>query len=413
MKRTLFFLLIGTAMSVSLASAQQAPLKGYTTVIPLHGPPANASTSALQAIIAVPTPLPMWTYSINASADLGGGTYSGTIIGHSPYLRGKGVITIPAQIIPLVITITDSNGTIVYDPTAADACVPGHTVDDIITNSPVFTNNTSWTMNGVNVGTTQYEDANVRAEFWSLVSGSNYHLLLSETTLASQALSFGTGGANGPGTNYPASTFGLCGPIGVVNINDLDNAVQNLITGPLAGIVNIGTFPIFLTKNVVSAEVGTSIFTACCVLGYHSAINVGSNLQVYSPFAIDTTGGFGGGYTSAFSHEVGEAIHDPSTANPTPVWGNIGQDAGNCPLPYTAGNGQNNFEVGDPLSPGFGTPTNEWSVLASNSLTYNLQELAFFNWFYGGTSLGAGGGFSNHGTFKGDAILCSAGGGTN
>jgi hypothetical protein len=142
MKRTLFFLLVGSALSVSLVSAQQTPLNGYTTVIPAHAPPANTSNSALQAIVVGATPLPMWTYSITASPDLGGGSYSGTIIGHSPYLRGKAVTTIPAQIIPLVITITDSNGTIVYDPTAPDACVPGHTVTDIIANSPVFTNNT-------------------------------------------------------------------------------------------------------------------------------------------------------------------------------------------------------------------------------------------------------------------------------
>jgi hypothetical protein len=407
MNRTFLFLFTASIAAVSLASAQTT-LNGYTTVIPLHAPPAGASSAALQAIIASPTPLPMWTYSVAASADLGGGTYTGTILGHSPYLRGKGITTIPAQIIPLVITITDGNGTFVYDPTAPDACVPGHTVVDVIANSPVFTNNTSWTMNGVNVGTTQYEDANVRAEFWSLVGGSNYHLLLSQTTLASQALSFGSGGANGPGTNYPTSVFGTCDPVGVVNINDLDTAVNDLITGPLAGLVNVGTLPIFLTKNVVSAELGTNIFTQCCVLGYHSAFNVGPNLQVYSPFAIDTAGLFGPGFTSALSHEIGEAIHDPTTINPTPVWGNIGQDVGNCSF-----GGQNNFEDGDPLSPGFGTPTNEWNVLGSNGLTYDLQELAFFNWFYGGTSLGTGGRYSNNGTFHGDAKLCSAGGGTN
>lgn len=406
MNRTLLFLITASVAAVSLASAQ-TPLNGYTTVIPLHTPPAGSSTAALQAITATATPLPMWSYSVTASADLGGGTYTGTILGHSPYQRGKGVTTIPTQIIPLVITITDSNGTFVYDPTAPDACVPGHTVVDVISNSPVFTTNTTYTMNGVNVGNTQYEDANVRAEFWSLVGGSNYHLMFSEATLASHALSFGTGGANGPGTNYPTSEFGTCDPIGVININDLDTAVNNLITGPLAGLVNVGTLPIFLTKNVVSAEVGTNIFVQCCVLGYHSAFNVGSNIQVYSPFAIDTAGAFGPGFTSALSHEIGEAIHDPTTVNPTPVWGNIGQDVGNCPK------GQNNFEDGDPLSPGFGTPTAEWSVLGANGLTYDLQELAFFNWFYGGTSLGTGGLYSNHGTFHGDAKLCSAGGGTN
>ena len=411
MKRTLFYLLAGSAMIASLASAQQAPLQGYTTVIPLHAAPSNASNASMQALQS-PAPLPMWTYSVTASADLGGGTYSGTIIGHSPYLRGKAVTTIPAQIIPLVITITDSIGTVTYDPTAPDACVPGHTVVDTITGSPVFTNNTSWTMNGVNVGTTQYEDANLRAEFWSLVSGSNYHLLLSETTLASQTLSFGIGGANGPGTNYRPNVFRTppCDPVGVINIDDLDNSVNAIITGPLAGTINVGTLPIFLTKNVVSAITGDVITADCCVLGYHSAFNVGPNIQVYSPFAIDTAGIFGPGYTSALSHEIGEAIHDPSTNNPTPVWGNIGQDVGNCTAMPP---GQNNFEDGDPLSPGFGTPTNEWVVGASNGLTYDLQELAFYSWFYGGPSLGTGGLYSNHGTFKGDMKLCSNGGGTN
>jgi hypothetical protein len=162
-------------------------------------------------------------------------------------------------------------------------------------------------------------------------------------------------------------------------------------------MVNAGTFPIFLTKNVVSANSGTDLFSNCCALGFHSGLFVGGNLQIYSPFSLDTSGTFGGD-VSTLSHEMGEAINDPPGNNPTPTWGNIGQVVGAC---------QNNFEVGDPLSPGFGTPTNEFVVGG-----YHLQELAFYSWFYGSTSLGvgAGGKFSDNGTFMGDAIICPPGG---
>jgi hypothetical protein len=64
------------------------------------------------------------------------------------------------------------------------------------------------------------------------------------------------------------------------------------------------------------------------------------------------------------------------------------------------------------LSPGFGTPTNPFSVVGANGLTYSLQELAFYSWFFDSTSLGTGSGgkFSNHGTFNGSAIICPPGG---
>jgi len=39
-----------------------------------------------------------------------------------------------------------------------------------------------------------------------------------------------------------------------------------------------------------------------------------------------------------------------------------------------------------------------------------LQELAYFSWSYGGTSLGTGGKFSINGIFAGAAELCPPGG---
>lgn len=346
----------------------------------------------LGPVVAPINPVPLWNYSFTASADRGGGTFTGRIVGRSPFSRGKTTTTITTQIVPLIITI---NG-ITYDPTTVDTvCGPAPrnlSSVEIVRQSPLFVNN-NWTMNGVNVGNTQYLDAFQRAQYWSLVGGTPYHLMLGVQVLPAQTITLAGANFNGP-------TFGGCGTFGVVNQPVMDQAVQSLITGPLAGTVNVGTVPIFLTKSVFSSQGDPNNINNCCILGYHSFFNVGPNIQTYSPFSLDISGVIGGN-VSTLSHEIGELINDPDVNNLTPPWGNVGQTEGFC---------QNNFETGDPLSPGFATPSNPFSVAGANGYTYTLQEQAFISWFFGGPSLGAGGGYSNNGTFKGDAKPCPPGG---
>ena len=140
--------------------------------------------------------------------------------------------------------------------------------------------------------------------------------------------------------------------------------------------------------NVVMSVGTPNILGSCCILGYHGS--TGFPYQTYSPFEFDTTGIWASPSpdTAIASHEVGEWMDDPFGNNAVPPWGNIGQVSG-C---------QGNLEVGDPLS-GTLFP----SVQMSNGFTYHLQELAFFSWFLGGPSLGAGGLYSDHGTFLKDA----------
>jgi hypothetical protein len=399
MKR-IFLALLCCVAGASLAFGQKLERpQGYTTALPGGKmAPANSAAARLSVIgpaISPIVPSKSFSFAVTASAALGGGTYTGTILGRNPLNNGKTTTTIPTQIT-----------TVTYDPTAIDPCVPGsHSTVDVVNGSPVF-NNVPWTMNGVNIGNTQYIDAFQRAQFWSKVKGTPYHLILNQSTLGAQTLSF-SGAANG--ANYPAADFvgGTCGFLGIVNTNALDALLQGLITGPLAPMVNAGTFPVFLTKNVVSSESGVSL-GGCCVLGYHSSLIVGVNLQIYSIFSIDSTGVFEAGYISTLSHEMAEAVNDPDTTpgglNLTPPWGNIGQTVGQC---------QNNLEVGDPLSPGFGTPTTPFVVAGSNGLTYDLQELAYYSWFFGATPLGVGAGpvpsYSNNGSFTHTAVLCPPG----
>jgi hypothetical protein len=123
----------------------------------------------------------------------------------------------------------------------------------------------------------------------------------------------------------------------------------------------------------------------CCVLGFHGAF--GNPVQTYSPSEYDTSRAFSGGITDAsiLAHEVGEWMDDPTGNNPTPRWGHIGQVSG-C---------QSNLEVGDPLT-GINIPP----LMMPNGITYHLQELAFFSWFYrDDPSIGVNGWYSDNGTF--------------
>jgi hypothetical protein len=342
--------------------------------------------------------LPVFSYTVTAAQD--GKTYSGMIVGTNP-TSGTST-TVPTVIVPVVLRITQGGTTFTFDPTAQDTgCLGTSTALQLTQGSPLF-NNAPFTINGVNVGTTQWGDANTRAQFFSQLSAnSNYHVLLSTTVGPTLTITIN---ARRSGTTT-AEVFSVSGTqcgtgtttnpharLAVVNINTIDAQLQNYIT---AHGLTAGQFPFFVTYNAVISAGAANNLNNCCILGYHNAL--GSPGQTYG------IGEFEGRNQTVFtgvadiaapSHEVNEWLNDPSGTNPTPAWGNIGQ-VGGC---------QSNLEDGDPLS---GTLM---PAVSLNGFTYHLQELAFFSWFYGGTSLGTGGKFSSNGTFAGAAKLCPPGG---
>jgi hypothetical protein len=93
-------------------------LKGDVIALPAHKLPPELDTENVRKLASV-NPLPTWNYSILA---YDGKTYTGTIIGRSPYNNGKATTTIPTQIIPLVIRITDSSGTAIRRITSPWGC---------------------------------------------------------------------------------------------------------------------------------------------------------------------------------------------------------------------------------------------------------------------------------------------------
>jgi hypothetical protein len=211
----------------------------------------------------------------------------------------------------------------------------------------------AFTPGGTNVGTTQYVDAFQRANFWSQVSTTspNYHVLLAPIQVKPlQTITVGAAGT---------TVAGPCARIGEVDINFFDTIAMSLLT-----TLNIpaNTLPLFLSYNTFWTFGG-----GCCILGYHSTDNTGT--QAYAVGAYNDPGIFskaGIRDIHALSHEIGEWMDDPliPSQNTVPAWGHIGQVSG-C---------QNNLEVGDPVT---GSAFN----VTLNGFTYHPEDLVFFPWF--------------------------------
>jgi len=395
MTRKLSFCFFTLLLCAGMAFAQKHALPRLS--LKSYHPAPKASALATRNAAGVG--LPLFTYTVKSSRDHN--TYSGAILGNRPFNNGGGTVSVKTQIIPVIFVtkriatnisktgfLTTAPGiTQSHNPTTADnACLtaPNNHPVALTLQSPIFTP-TDFSFGGTNVGKTQYIDAFQRAEFWDVINRSTYHMKLSPVATLPPIV------VNVPaasGLSIPASFFGLCGAFGLVDIGFFDSLLDNVILPSLASKgVNPGTFPIFELYNVALTAGDPRDLNNCCIGGYHS---ISVNFQTYSPALFDTTGILGPSAenTAILAHEVGEWANDPSTFNPTPAWGHTGQ-VGGC---------QGNLEVGDPL-----TGNNVSSVTMPNGFTYNLQELAFFSWFFGAPTIGLNGWFSDNGTFLHDA----------
>ena len=356
--------------------------------------------------------LPTWTFNLLSPRD--GNQYSGTLVGHSPF-RDPQTDRIRTYLIPLVIRthrigiafaprtfhLITVAGDVVSDPTAPDnTCLapPNNVPVDLIRQSPLF-QPARFVVAGTDVGTTQYVDAFQRANFWNALGADKdaYHLLLDPVVITDPVVIDvpSNEGVTITDASLYAKLFGLhvCTPITRVNGSWLDGYLTNTVLPALAKQgVGPDSIPIFITYNAYFKSFDVT-YPGLSYDGYHAFTGhpSGFSLQAYIVSAVESFGLFQAppdGITEVLSHELGEWANDPYPSTPTPPWGNTGQVVA-C---------QSNLEVGDPLS--FTTLP---LVPMPNGHAYDLQELAFFSWFYGGPSLGAGGWYSNGGTFLTDA----------
>jgi len=333
--------------------------------------------------------LPLWQYSTTSPVD--GNTYTGWMVGRSPYAHGMRTTNIQTFIVPVIVNVSDGLGGS-FDPTLADGtCLGGNVPLTLFQQSPIL-NNSSFSFGPTNVGTTQYPDAFQRGNFWNspanvAATGGSYHTLLTNpTTLPTQTITI----PKGFGESYASSAFagsGGCGSFAVVDYNTINLALGG--TGGVipqllsAGTITPASLVVFLMYNVVEAYPGELTSSNCCSLGFHNAfatstITPTSAVQTYVAADFDSTNLFGAPNVASIAHQVSAWIDDPlgTTYNLTPAWS---PPAGNLKQCYTA------LDPGYPLLGPLSAPggsSSSSTVVGANGFTYNLQELAFFSWFY-------------------------------
>lgn len=324
-----------------------------------------------------------------------------TIVGGCP--QAGAISNIPTIVVPVVFSL--NGGVLVFDPTRTDpGCLGGtNTALNLFLNSPLISTAVNFTINGENEGPSQYVDAFTRAQF-SAIKAPGYHVQLNPVTVGATLTVSVTGAPNTAGDAFnftgqcgtnPAP-FNAAGDLGVVNFATIQPQLQNYIT---AHAIPPTTFTYFLLYNTVIANGAANNLNTCCILGFHTAFGAGPNTYGIGDFEGRNGTLFGGtADTSVASHEISEWQDDPfgnNTLAPVTAWGNIGQTAG-C---------QSNLETGDPLTGRLIPP------VPLGGFNYHLQELAFFSWFtHDNPSLGAGGKYSDNGTFLGFAKPCPPGG---
>ena len=330
--------------------------------------------------------IPMAQYHFSASTD--GKSYGGVLVGGSPFDRPLKATTISAIVVPVKVSI----GSATFDPTAPDCRDPSVTALSRFRESPLANDVPNLTLNGVNVGSAQFGNGVRRAEFWKTIKGSpGYQNELK--FFYADPFEVTADAANG------ITDGGDCEQIGILNLPWLDAILQAKLPQILSSPGMPSTAVVlFLLRNVQQCETFPPTPNGSCDLGYHWVAD--KTRQTYAVIEWDTSGRYadqGVSDASIASHEIGEWMDDPLGTNPTPPWGGVAGD----PRCYT------NLEVGDPLSGTLMPP------ITVNGRTYQMQELAFFSWYYNkdtDPSVGAGGKFSTNGTLSGPEKACPPGG---
>jgi hypothetical protein len=232
--------------------------------------------------------------------------------------------------------------------------------------------------NGTDLGTTQYEDAFQRGNFWGQVSAApGYHVLLGAPKVG-PLQTIVVPAADG----HVATEFGV--KVGLADINWFDATVIQPFITKYAKYITPSTIPIFMTYDVYLTQGG-----GCCIGGYHGSTGSAAAPIAYSHFTYIGTPGAFSQDVGALSHELGEFVDDPLVVNTN---GNPVQ----CGI----------LEVGDPEEVFSNYGDFEYTF---NGFTYSLQDLTYLEYFGAPNTTSVGGELTFHNN-PFSLSVCSQGG---
>jgi hypothetical protein len=292
--------------------------------------------------------LTQWTYDFTYN----GTKYTPVIVGTDATKTNTSTTT-PVFIIPIRFVFPKNNGNHTYDPNKDTYPGTKLTVTQYIAQSPLFVP-INFTQGGVNLGTTQYEDAYERGSFWKYVKKHNkYHVLLgTPTILPEETITVAKGNGVILPNPFGSGNVGFYGSEQNGGFSELDALIQGYIRKIKK--IQPDALPLFLSYDIYVACGGGY---QCAIGGYHSALAGPPNGQTYSFSTTIDPGAFASS-TGALSHEFGEWLLDPFTTNP---------GCGGL------------MENGDPLEtePNYGL----YPFTGKNGSAYSMQDLVFINYF--------------------------------
>src|SRR5579872_2626475 len=293
------------------------------------------------------TPLVTWKGSFAYH-----GTNNFVMVGTNPATTNT-TTTIPVFIIPMTMVFTKNGKQLVFSPTKKIGT--GLSAVQQTLASPIFKSSVDYVQGGTDIGTTQYEDAFQRGNFWTdVMTNTDYHVMLGTPKVVTP-ITVNVPTADGTTGTSP---YGPPGTLGIVSYSWFISQAPTWIAK--YSQITPSAIAIFITYNVYLSE--TNNFGGCCIGGYHYAYGNASSQQTYAQFSFmgqSSAREVFSSDVSALSHELGEWYDDPYIDNTQGACGGILEDGD--PLEGNADYGDTVYTVG-----GYG---------------YHIQDLVFLKYF--------------------------------
>jgi hypothetical protein len=307
-----------------------------------------------------------------------------TMVGRPP--ESDRTTAFNAPVIPVVVELLDSNGTVRIVNGKPLRQVVGPAMLRTTLQSPIFDSFAYAS------GTGQFTDQMMRTMFSNRLNrddrdpgddnNNGWHNILKPSVKTTRAMQIPRGKYR-----FALNDDGTCCFAVLVDLETFVNKLFPVSLGHPAAVIGQAQAAGDMTTRDITTLLFNSVYLYdttpdnCCIIGFHSydfepgdARNGNRERRFVMNFASYIQNGFfSGGFedVAAFSHEMAELFADPFVDNATPWWLSVDPFSGNALC-------QNNLETGDVVEV---LTANPIYAAALHGRTYHLQNEALLQWF--------------------------------